>query len=75
MRLGNKVESNSRIQFVSNQSKLVPRKLDPQPLSKVGLTLNLQVARVDWSVTEHLSTHGRADPRGGLRYFWRPNKT
>jgi hypothetical protein len=30
---------NSRIQFVSNQSKLVPRKLDPGPLSsKVSLS-------------------------------------
>jgi hypothetical protein len=37
MRLGTKVESNSRIQFDSNQSKLVPRKLDPGPSSKVGL--------------------------------------
>jgi hypothetical protein len=37
MRLGTKVESNSRIQFASNQSKLAPRKLDPEPLSKVGL--------------------------------------
>ncbi len=29
------VQSNSRIRFASNQSKLVPRKLDPGPLSKV----------------------------------------
>jgi hypothetical protein len=27
---------DSRIQFASNQSKLVPRKLDLGPLSKVG---------------------------------------
>jgi hypothetical protein len=32
------VESNSRIQFASNQSKLVPRKLDSGPLFKVGLS-------------------------------------
>jgi hypothetical protein len=30
---------NSRIQFASNESKLVPRKLDPLPSSKVGLRL------------------------------------
>jgi hypothetical protein len=30
-------ESNSRIQFASNQFKLIPRILDPGPLSKVGL--------------------------------------
>jgi hypothetical protein len=29
MRLGTKVQANSKIQFASNQSKLVPRKLDP----------------------------------------------
>jgi hypothetical protein len=28
-----KVQSNSRIQFASNESKLVPRKLDNGPLS------------------------------------------
>jgi len=38
MRLGTKGHSNSRIQFASNQSKLVPRKLDPRPSSKVGLS-------------------------------------
>jgi len=32
-----KVQSNSRIQFDSNQSKLVPKKLDPGPSSKVSL--------------------------------------
>jgi hypothetical protein len=36
---GPKVESNSRIQFASNQSKLVPRKLDPGPSSKVSLSI------------------------------------
>jgi len=35
--IGTKVQSNSRIQFASNQSKLVPRKLDSGPRSKVGL--------------------------------------
>jgi hypothetical protein len=38
MRLGTKVESNSRFQFASNQSKLVARKLDPGPSSKVGIS-------------------------------------
>jgi hypothetical protein len=37
MRLGTKVQSNSRIQFASNQSKLVPRELDLGPSAKVGL--------------------------------------
>jgi len=41
----------------------------------MGLTLNLQVARVDRSVIEHLSTQGKLDPRGGLCCFWCPNKT
>jgi len=36
IRLGTKVHSNSRIQFASNQSKLVLRKLDSGPSSKVG---------------------------------------
>jgi hypothetical protein len=42
-RLGTKVQSNSRIQFASNQSKLVPRKLDPGPLSKVGLRITIKL--------------------------------
>jgi hypothetical protein len=37
IRLGTQVHSNSMIQFVSHESKLVPRKLDPGPSSKVGL--------------------------------------
>jgi len=37
IRLGTKVRSNSRIQFASNPSKLVPRKSDPGTLSKVVL--------------------------------------
>jgi hypothetical protein len=36
IRLGTKVESNARTQFASDRSKLVPKKLDPGPLSKVG---------------------------------------
>ncbi len=37
-KLGSKVRSNSRVQFASNESKLVPRNLDPGPAqSKVGL--------------------------------------
>jgi hypothetical protein len=30
---------HSRIQFASNESKLVPKKLDPGPSSKVGLSI------------------------------------
>jgi hypothetical protein len=42
-----KVESNSRIQFASNQSKMVPRKLDP----KVGFSLptRLTTSFESWS--------------------------
>jgi hypothetical protein len=43
MRLGTKVQSNSSIQFASNSSKLVPRKLDPGPSSTVGMTQFLLV--------------------------------
>jgi hypothetical protein len=32
--------SNSKIQFASNHSKLVPRKLNHGPSSKVGLSFN-----------------------------------
>jgi len=39
MKLGTKVQSNSRIQLVSNQSKLVPRKLDSGPSYKMGLSI------------------------------------
>jgi hypothetical protein len=31
-----RTQSNSRIQFASNQSKLVPRKLDPGPIVQSG---------------------------------------
>jgi hypothetical protein len=31
--------------------------------------------RVDWLVTEHLSTQERLDPRRGLCCFWCPNKS
>ncbi len=41
IRLATKIQSNSRIQFASNQSKLVPRKLDPGPSSKVGINYHL----------------------------------
>jgi len=37
IRLGTQVHFNGRIQFASHESKLVPRKLDPGPWSKVGL--------------------------------------
>ncbi len=36
---GSKARSNSRIQFASNESKLVLRNLDPRSPSKVGLRL------------------------------------
>ncbi len=37
-KLQSKAGSNSRIQFASNESKLVPRNLDPEPRSKVSPT-------------------------------------
>jgi hypothetical protein len=36
---GPRLHSNSRIQFASDESKLVPRKLDPWPSTKVGLSV------------------------------------
>jgi hypothetical protein len=41
----------SRIQFDSNQSKLVPRKLDPEPLSKVGLRA-IEIS-INWRLVCH----------------------
>jgi hypothetical protein len=32
-------------------------------------------SRVNWLVTEHLSTQGRPDPKGGLHCSWCSNKT
>jgi hypothetical protein len=32
-------------------------------------------SRVSWPVTEHLSTQGRPDPKGGLCCSWCSNKT
>jgi hypothetical protein len=43
--LGTKGYSNSRIQFASNQSKLVPKKLDPGPSSKVGHSFPILIYR------------------------------
>ncbi len=43
IRIGSKVESNSRIQFALNQSKFVPGKLDPGPLSKVVLRVDTRM--------------------------------
>jgi hypothetical protein len=48
IRLRTKVQSNSRIQFASNQSKLVPRKLDPGPLSKVDPQHWFQFHGANW---------------------------
>jgi hypothetical protein len=39
-KVGSKARSNSRIQFASNESKLVPRNLDLAPPSKAGLNLS-----------------------------------
>jgi hypothetical protein len=39
IRIGTKVQSNSRIQFASNESKLVLRKLNPGPCSQMGLRI------------------------------------
>jgi hypothetical protein len=36
-----KVQSNLRIRFAANQSKLIPRKLRPGPSSEVGLSPQL----------------------------------
>jgi hypothetical protein len=60
MRPGTKVECNSRIQFASNESKLVPRKLDPAgPSSKVGLkeeALSNFLSLIPW-LTEKPNMH------------------
>jgi hypothetical protein len=40
---GTKVHSNSRIQFASNEFKLVPRKLDPGHSSKVDLRVKIWI--------------------------------
>ncbi len=34
-----------------------------------------EISRVNWSITEYLSTQGRLDPRGGLCCLWCSNKT
>jgi hypothetical protein len=39
-KLGSKAESNLRIQFASNESKLVLTNLDPGPLSKVSISVS-----------------------------------
>jgi hypothetical protein len=31
--------------------------------------------KVNWVVTKHLNAQGKLDPRGGLRCFWRLDKT
>jgi hypothetical protein len=61
MRLGTKIQSNSRIQFASNQSKLVPRKLDLGP-SGLGLTFyywsNLFVLFFsNWDLSNYTASH------------------
>jgi hypothetical protein len=48
-----RVESNSRVQFASNGSKLVPRNLDPRTPSKVGLNHTM-----DRHATITLQIHG-----------------
>jgi len=37
-KLGSKARTNSRIQFASKETKLVPKNFDPIPPSKVGLS-------------------------------------
>jgi len=37
---------SSRIHFVSNRSKFIPRKLDLGPLSKVGLNTNNDISQI-----------------------------
>jgi hypothetical protein len=50
IRLGTKVHFSSRIQFGANQSKLVPRKLDPGPSSKVCILQCIKRRSVSTSV-------------------------
>jgi hypothetical protein len=52
IRLGTKVHSKSRIQFASNQSKLVPRKLEPGPSSKLGI----MVRQPNWRLGVQIPT-------------------
>jgi hypothetical protein len=49
------IQSNSRIQFASNRSNLVLRKLDPGPLSKVGLSI------IEITFLNFLTAFGRRD--------------
>jgi hypothetical protein len=44
-------------------------------LSKIYTYLIILLIKVNWLVTRHLNAKGRLDPRGGLHYFWCPNKT
>jgi hypothetical protein len=60
IRLGTKVQSNSRIQFASNQSKLVPRKLDPGPSSQMGLDKGLK-PRIQWNRATLLTESHKLD--------------
>jgi hypothetical protein len=61
MRLGTKVWSNSRIQFASNESKLVPRKLDP------GLKWALVCLQ---SSQLHFRARQRCNHLSGEHYGW-----
>jgi len=42
-------------------------------LGGIKFVKNTFIGRINRSVTKHLSTHGKLDPRGGL--YWCPNKT
>jgi hypothetical protein len=46
--IGSNIGSNSRIQFASNEPKLGPKNLDPEPPSKVGLTLFVRCGKQWW---------------------------
>jgi len=56
-----KVQSNSRIQLASNQSKLVPRKLDPGPSSKVCLRIVCKVRKTQHQNPEFEFGHTRSE--------------
>jgi hypothetical protein len=65
-KLGSKAGYDSRIQFASNESNLVPRNFDPGSISKVGLRLhysdicNLISYRISVSCFGHTGEKKRA---------------
>jgi hypothetical protein len=76
-KLGSKAVYDSRIQFASNESNLVPRNLDPESISKVGLRLhyfdicNLISYRTSVSCFGHTSEKKRALQIHTRVFFWK----